>query len=107
MKKEDEENDEEEERVGGGPPGAGGKSINKRWSPATQLAASSRPSPSSGPTSSSSSSASSLPFAVLSLSSCLHVLLLSLTALDIQTNKLGGPPGPGLRMNHLKQWNAD
>lgn len=32
---------------------------------------------------------------------------LFLSLLDIQTNKLGGPPGLGPRMNHLKQWNAD
>lgn len=86
----------------------GDASINKRRSPATQIV----PLPS--------------PFAILwpvssvrllssFLLSPLHVvagpdsnsLSLSLSLLDIQTNKLGGPPGPGPRMNHLKQWNAD
>lgn len=75
-----------------GPPGAGGESINKRRSPATQLVGSSRPSPFFGPSCSSSFSSSRTRCSSL---------------LDIQTNKLGGPPWPGPRMNHLKQWNAD
>ena len=52
------------------------------------------------------------PFAILwPVSSILLFLFffptLFLSLLDIQTNKLGGPPGLGPRMNHLKQWNAD
>lgn len=107
MEKEEENaKEEEEEERGGRPPGTGGKSINKRRSLATQLAASS------------CSSSFSWPDFVLLLGLLFSlfplvllplpaVLLLSPAALDIQTNKLGGPLGPGPRMNHLKQWNAD
>lgn len=96
----------------------GDTSINKRRSPATQIVPLLSPFAILWPVSSVRLLLFLLsffpPLPLLLLSPLLVVagpnsnsLSLSLSLLDIQTNKLGGPPGPGPRMNHLKQWNAD